>query len=308
MDGPSDAAVLKPIETKTEMGISLANGINPEYGKIDPYHMAVSVIDEAIRNAVCVGADPSRIALLDNFCWGDPTNPQTLGTLVEACKGCYDAAVHFGTPFISGKDSLNNEYLGNDGKKHAIPPSLLISSIGILDNVEKSVTMDLKNEGSIIYLLGKNQKCFGGSHFNLVDSKYTQKLNNRVPVLEEHANKLYQTVYQAISNNLVTSCHDLSEGGLAVCLAEMCIAGRMGISLSLGGENPLAELFGESNTCLLLEIKPEDQSEFELLLSDLTYQRIGCVTTQQRLKISVNEQLLINLKVEDLINHWMLQV
>ena len=305
-DGPSDAAVLKPIETKTRMGISLANGINPEYGKVDPYNMAVSVIDEAIRNAVSVGTDPSRIALLDNFCWGDPSNPKTLGTLVEACKGCYDAALHFRTPFISGKDSLNNEYFGNDGKKHAIPPSLLISTIGTLDDVQNSVTMDLKAENSIIYILGKNQGCFGGSHFKLVNPELSRKLNNRVPALENHASRLYQTVYQAIKKGLITSCHDLSEGGLAVSLAEMCIAGRMGISLSLGGENPLAELFGESNTCLLLEIKPEHQKDLEVLLTDLPYQRIGCVTSQQTLKISVNEQLLINLKVEDLLNHWQL--
>ena len=306
-DGPSDAAVLKPIETKTRMGISLANGINPEYGKVDSYKMAVSVIDEAIRNAVSVGTDPSRIALLDNFCWGDPTNPRTLGTLVEACKGCYDAALHFKTPFISGKDSLNNEYFGNDGKKHAIPPSLLISTIGILDDVQKSVTMDLKAENSIIYLLGNNQGCFGGSHFKLVNQELSEKLNNRVPVLENHASDLYQALYQAINKGLVTSCHDLSEGGLAVSLAEMCIAGRMGISLSLGGENPLAELFGESNTCLLLEVKPEYQKDLETLLADLPYQRIGCVTSQQTLKISVNEQLLINLKVEDLLDHWLFQ-
>ena len=306
-DGPSDASVLKPIETKTQMGISLANGINPEYGKIDPYHMAVSVIDEAVRNVVAVGTDPTRIALLDNFCWGDPTNPLTLGTLVEACRGCFDAALHFKTPFISGKDSLNNEYLGNDGKKHAIPPSLLISTIGILDDVQDSISMDLKSEGSIIYLLGNNQKCFGGSHFNLVNRELSGKLNNRVPGLEEHASRLYQSVYHAIKEGLIASCHDLSEGGLAVSLAEMCMAGRKGISLSLGGENPIAELFGETNTCYLLEVKPEHQDKLENLLNDLPFQRIGCVTSQKSLKISINEQLLINLPVEDLLKNWLVE-
>ncbi|HEY4720798.1 MAG TPA: phosphoribosylformylglycinamidine synthase subunit PurS, partial [Anaerolineae bacterium] len=134
-DGPSDACVLKPFGTKGTTGIVLSNGINPELGKIDAYVMAVNVIDEAIRNAVAVGADPDRIALLDNFCWGDPLRPETLGSLIEAARGCYAAAVHYRAPFISGKDSFNNEYLGTDGLRHAIPSTLLISAIGLIDDV-----------------------------------------------------------------------------------------------------------------------------------------------------------------------------
>ena len=141
-DAPSDAAVIKPIGTRGVKGIVLSNGINPEYGKRDAYNMAWSVIDEAIRNAVAVGADPERIAILDNFCWGDPLRPETMGSLVEACRGCHDAALFYGTPFISGKDSLNNEYLGADGQRHAIPPTLLISAIGIIHDINSAVTMD----------------------------------------------------------------------------------------------------------------------------------------------------------------------
>ena len=152
-DGPSDACVLKPFGTKGTRGIVLSNGINPELGKVDAYAMAISVIDEAIRNAVAVGADPDRIALLDNFCWGDPLRPETLGSLIEAARGCYDAAVAYGTPFISGKDSLNNEYLGADGLRHAIPPTLLISAIGLIDDVNQAVTMDAKEPGNVVYLL-----------------------------------------------------------------------------------------------------------------------------------------------------------
>ena len=136
-------------------GIVLSNGINPEYGKRDAYKMAWSVMDEAIRNAVAVGADPDRIAILDNFCWGDPLRPETLGTLVEACRGCHDAALFYGTPFISGKDSLNNEYLGADGLRHSIPPTLLISAIGVVQDVNQSITMDLKEAGNFIYLVGE---------------------------------------------------------------------------------------------------------------------------------------------------------
>jgi phosphoribosylformylglycinamidine synthase len=142
-DGPSDAAILRPSGTRGLSGLAIANGINPEYGKRDAYKMAMAVVDEAIRNAVAVGADPKRIAILDNFCWGNPLRPETLGSLVEAARGCHDAAILFRTPFISGKDSLNNEYLGADGQRHAIPPTLLISAIGILDNITNAVTMDM---------------------------------------------------------------------------------------------------------------------------------------------------------------------
>ena len=121
--------------------------------------MAINVIDEAIRNAVAVGADPDRIALLDNFCWGDPLRPETLGSLIEAARGCYEAAVYYGTPFISGKDSLNNEYLGSDGLRHAIPPTLLISAIGLIDDVNQAVTMDAKEAGNLVYLLNAEARC-----------------------------------------------------------------------------------------------------------------------------------------------------
>jgi phosphoribosylformylglycinamidine synthase len=157
-DGPSDACVLKPLGAKGTAGIAIASGISAEYGKRDAYSMAMAVADEAIRNAVAVGADPERIAILDNFCWGDPLRPETLGSLVEACQGCREAALLFRTPFISGKDSLNNEYLGTDGKRHAIPPTLLISSIGIVEDVTKAISMDLKAAGNELYLVGNRER------------------------------------------------------------------------------------------------------------------------------------------------------
>ncbi len=107
-------------------GMALSNGICPQFTELDPYAMAWAAIDEAVRNAVAVGADPDRIAILDNFCWGNPALPDRLGSLVECARGCYDAAVAYGTPFISGKDSLNNEYADADGTRHAIPGTLLI--------------------------------------------------------------------------------------------------------------------------------------------------------------------------------------
>jgi phosphoribosylformylglycinamidine synthase II len=265
MDAPSDATVLKPIGTKGTKGIVLSNGINPEYGKRDAYKMAWSIMDEAVRNAVAVGADPKRIAVLDNFCWGDPLRPETLGSLVEACRGCHDAALFYGAPFISGKDSLNNEYLGTDGLRHSIPPTLLISAIGVVDNIGQSITMDLKEAGNIIYLVG--------------EFSTEQKA---VPDVPPSTMDVYQALHQAITNGLVRSAHDLSEGGLAVAIAEMCIGGRLGIQLDVTD----GALFKEVNGCLLVEITPANASAFEKQFINLPVQKVGEVMANPILKIS----------------------
>ncbi len=263
-DAPSDAAVIKPIGTKGVKGIVLSNGINPEYGKRDAYKMAWSVMDEAIRNAVAVGADPERIAVLDNFCWGDPLRPETMGSLVEACRGCHDAALFYGTPFISGKDSLNNEYLGADGLRHSIPPTLLISSIGIIHDVTQAVTMDLKAAGNFIYLVG--------------DFSTEQKPVPDVPASTPY---MYRALHEAITNGLVKSAHDLSEGGLAVTAAEMCIGGRLGMELNI----ETAALFTEVNGCLLVEVTPASIPAFEKQFANLPLKHIGTVTQDAILKI-----------------------
>jgi len=265
MDAPSDATVLKPIGTKGTKGIVLSNGINPEYGKRDAYKMAWSVMDEAVRNAVAVGADPKRIAVLDNFCWGDPLRPETLGTLVEACRGCHDAALFYGAPFISGKDSLNNEYLGTDGLRHSIPPTLLISAIGVVDDVSKSITMDLKEAGNLVYLIG--------------EFPTEQKA---VPDVPQSTMQVYQALHQSIASGLVRSAHDLSEGGHAVAAAEMCIGGRLGMQLEVKDD----ALFNEVNGCLLVEVTPANASAFETQFANLPFQKVGEVTADSTLKIS----------------------
>ena len=154
-------------------GLVIGCGMNPRYGDFDTYHMAASAIDEAVRNCVAVGADPERIAILDNFCWGDCERPETLGSLVRAALACHDLAVALGTPFISGKDSLNNEFRYTDaaGAKQtiAIPPSLLISALGQIDDVSRAVTMDLEAAGNVLYQVGMTKDELGGSHFALVE-------------------------------------------------------------------------------------------------------------------------------------------
>ncbi|MCU0876017.1 MAG: AIR synthase related protein, partial [Pirellulaceae bacterium] len=171
-DGPGDAAVVRPL-LSSRRGLVIACGMNPRYGDFDTYHMAASAIDEAIRNCVAVGADPRRIAILDNFCWGYTDRPETLGSLVRAALACHDLAVVLQTPFISGKDSLNNEfsYLDADGRKRtiSIPPSLLISAMGQVDDVSRCVTMDAKEAGNLIYLVGVTKAELGGSHLSLVE-------------------------------------------------------------------------------------------------------------------------------------------
>ena len=303
-DGPSDACVLKPLGASGKQGLVLSNGINPQYGKLDPHRMAVSVIDEAIRNAVAAGADPGRIAILDNFCWGDPKRPETLGALVEAARGCYRAALHFRTPFISGKDSLNNEYLGSDGQRHAIPPTLLISAIGILEDIHLAVTMDLKAAGNALYLLGDLQPRFGGSHFALIQEGQNEDYGSEVPDLPPEAPRLYRRLHAAMRQCLVRACHDLSEGGLGVAAAEMCIGGRLGLRLILDCDDPVRDLFGETNGCLLAEVRPEQRAEFEALFDGLHVRCLGAVTEEAVLEIRNHDAEILSIPVEELVLTW----
>ena len=292
-DGPSDAAIVRP-DLGSMRGAVISNGMNPRYGDFDPYWMAASAIDEALRNCVAVGADPSQIAILDNFCWGNTERPETLGSLVRAALGCHDAALAYGTPFISGKDSLNNEFKYDDanGKKQVItiPSSLLISALGQIENVENAVTMDLKEAGNRLVLVGRTMSELGGSHFALV-----QDLDGgTVPRVDfVQAPKTLAAVHAVLAAGLVRSCHDLSEGGLALALAEMAFAGGLGVEASISGVCPESHdavdaLFSESQTRFVLEVEPLHVLR---VLSDLNAAgalalAIGQVTTAPRLKIT----------------------
>lgn len=257
--GPGDAAVIQPVRGST-VGLAISCGINPRYGEHDPYAMAVLCVDEAIRNAVAVGADPDRIALLDNFCWGNPERPETLGSLVMAAKGCYDAAMAYGTPFISGKDSLYNEY-EHQGSKWAIPPTLLISAIGRVPDVRKCVTMDLKEPGNLLYVFGEPSDDFGGSVWAAV----TGRKAGQVKALSHRY--AYRALHAVMQQGLIRSCHDLSEGGLGAALAEMAIAGGLGVEVDLINFGALiptsfhdaSRLFAEGSGRFILEIRPSDE-------------------------------------------------
>ena len=167
-DGHADGVVIAdPADTH---GIAVGIGVNPWFGEIDPERMAHAVVDEAIRNVVAVGADPDKVALLDNFSWGDPRRPSTLGELVAAVQGCSDASIAHQAPFVSGKDSLNNEYLGADGARHSVPPTLVITAIAHVPDANAVVTPDLKQPGHVVVQIGATACEFGGSHFTKVNA------------------------------------------------------------------------------------------------------------------------------------------
>lgn len=308
-DGPSDAAVLKPLEVRGSwQGIALGCGFNPAYGALDPYDMAISAIDEAIRNVVAVGADPERIALLDNFCWGNPLLPDRLGGLVRACQGCYDGALQYSAPFISGKDSLNNEYIdGVTGTQVAIPPSLLISAIGMVGDVRQTCTMDLKAPGDGLLLLGLTRGELGGSYYHRVIGVS----GGRAPGAASAGPATARALHRAIEQGLVRACHDCSEGGFAVALAEMALAGGLGIEALLAAvpcDGPLsdyARLYSESNGRYVVEVAAEHMPAMDALLADLPYAVIGRVMAEPHLAIQgLGGDAAVSVGLDDLRRAW----
>jgi len=318
-DGPGDAAVLRP-RLDSRRGLVIACGLNPCYGDLDTYHMAASAIDEAVRNCVAVGADPQRIAILDNFCWGNTDRPETLGSLVHAAIACYDVATVLGTPFISGKDSLNNEFRPEGAAEPiSIPPTLLISAMGQVDDVAHCVTMDLKQPGSRLYLVGITRAELGGSQWAL-----SQGLTGgRVPQVDPAAaRRTFEAIHQAIERGLVRACHDLSEGGLAVAATEMAFAGALGarvfvdaVPLDIPADeqesSTVVRLFSESNTRFLVELRPEHGPEFEGLLIDRAEVPCACVgevTDTGELEIidrrAAPERLVVKAPIDALKEAW----
>ena len=299
--GPSDAAVLIPNPGSSVKGVAVSNGLCPQFSH-QPYAMAWAAIDEAVRNAVAVGADPDRVAILDNFCWGNPTIPDRLGGLLETSRGCYDAALIYGTPFVSGKDSLYNEYTDADGAKHAIPGTLLISAVGIVPDASKVVTMDFKRAGSLIYLLGETRAELGSSHYALLHNLE----GGLVPQPVANPLERYRALHKAISSGLVASCHDLSEGGLAVALSEMSLAGRFGATVNLEAvhSDETVALFSESAGRLLLEVSPDHASQLETLFAGETLLALGSVNADPIFTIHLGDDVILETDIVALELAW----
>ncbi len=289
-DGPSDAAVLRP-RLDGHRGIALGCGLALSRADEDPYWMAVAAVDEALRNVVCVGADPARTSILDNFCWGSADDEGAMGALVRACVGARDAAVAFGLPFISGKDSLNNQFFQSAEEAQrcglpqriSIPGTLLISALGMVDDVSRCVTADLKEPGSVLAVISAPADAVGLGP----------------------AARLHLAVARWIAAGCARAVHDVSDGGLAVALAEMCLAGGWGARVSLdewGEEDSSALLFDEPLTTYLVECEEEALAELRVPEEAVTI--IGQVTREPRLVISAAGSTLIDLAITELASAW----
>jgi phosphoribosylformylglycinamidine synthase len=282
--GPSDASVIRP-KLDSMRGVVISCGMAPHIE--DPYAMAIASIDEAIRNAVAIGAEPTKMAILDNFCWPSVDDERTMGTLVAACEACYDAARAFRIPFISGKDSLHNQFTNQEtGQVLKIPSTLLISAIGVIDDVRKCITMDLKGGRDNVVALAKPQS----------DS------------LDALA-KAHRTVAKIIRDGHVSSAHDVSDGGPLVAAAEMCIASGLGVEIDA---DALGDLFAESPGRYLLEIDPQAESFIKPALASAGVDLLilGRVTSVPaaldlgRLSPNRSRQVLAHVFVEDLTKAW----
>jgi len=270
--------------------------------------MAASAIDEALRQVIAVGGSLKQAALLDNFCWGSVRDKQSLGALVKASQACYDMSLAYKTPFISGKDSLNNEF-EHEGKRISIPHTLLISAMAVMEDAGKAVSMDFKQASNLIYLVGNTYNELGGSEYY---SRLGYVGNNSPQVRPETARKLMERLSTATSRNLVRACHDLSEGGLGVALAEMAFAGNLGADISLA-QVPTGEeiqrddvlLFSESNSRFLAEVEPGNREEFENTLHGNAFAVIGSVNASDTVKIKgLKGKSVISLPLKTLKESW----
>ena len=254
----------------SKKGVGLSQGMFPSYSEIDPYLMAGAGIDTAIRGLVALGIPLDRIAILDNFCWCSSDEPERLGQLKLAARGCYDFATAFGTPFISGKDSMYNDFSGYDADdnpvKISVPPTLLISSIGVHDDVTKAVSMDAKIDGDLVYVIGETAEELGGSEY-FAHLGFT---GNTVPALDAGKMKeRYGKMTEAIRHGLVASAFPVTHGGLGTALAKVAVAGRLGMDITIpAGMRPDYYLFSESLGRFVVTVAPDNKRAFEQALGN----------------------------------------
>jgi len=305
-DAPGDASVITPLLGKRR-GMAVSHGMIPLYNKIDPYWGSASAIDEAVRNLVAVGVDPEKIALIDNFIWPTP-DEVSLGDLDRSVDACVDTASAFGMPFVSGKDSLSSTYVGSDGKIIKIPPTLCISAFAPVLDVYKTVSSYLKSPDNHVFIIGETKQELGGSAYYSLKNN----LGNTVPRLNaKKALDAYKKIHRAIAEGAIRSCHDCSEGGMGVSMAEMCF-GSYGADIDLlkvpldGFSSKRADyiLFSESNSRFLVEVPAKKKALFKKIMGTATYGEIGWVTPERRLKIRNGKKILIDVSVNELKKAW----
>ena len=296
-DVPSDATVMR-VEYEKKRGAVLAEGINPWFSDIDTYDMTTSVIDEAVRRIIAVGGSLDRIAILDNYCWPDPVESDKtpdgaykMAQLVRSNKALYDLTTLYKTPAVSGKDSCKNDST-RGGKKISIPPTLLVSSIGQIDDVSKAITMPLKNLGDQIYVIGDTKDELGASaYYRLLAEEQgaPENYGGTVPAVDgKKALKIYAAMNKATDAGLLKSATTPNKGGLAVSLALMCVGGQLGADVDLSGLGDFdaaTQLFSESNSRFVVSVAPEKAAELEALFADLPIQKIGSVVDGQKLRV-----------------------
>ncbi|MBA4390950.1 MAG: phosphoribosylformylglycinamidine synthase, partial [Syntrophus sp. (in: bacteria)] len=289
-DGPSDAGVVRP-DLASFNGVVISHGICPKYSRFDTYHMVACAIDEAIRNNIASGGSLKRMALLDNFCWSDPVEsernpegPYKLAQLVRANKALYELTTFFGTPCISGKDSMKNDYMHND-IKISVPQTVLVSAISVIDDVRKAITMDVKEGGDVVIIVGKTYPELGGSEY----FSHCDRIGNIPPrVRAASAKKTFLCLEKAIREGIIRSCHDISDGGIACSLVESAFAGGLGMDVDLshipqqGMYRDDFILFSESQSRFVVTIRERDRAAFEKLFRSIPYGMAGKVRNDER--------------------------
>ncbi|MBD3289377.1 phosphoribosylformylglycinamidine synthase, partial [candidate division KSB1 bacterium] len=313
---PQDAAVMR-IDLESHAGVAISNGILPRYGDIDAYQMSAGAFDEAIRQIISVGGklpDPENPenrfwSVNDNFCVPDsaydermnPDGKYKLAQLVRMCEALYDSSTHFNIPMTSGKDSMKNDFVG-DGVKISVPPTILYSVVAKIDDIRSIVTAEFKKEGDLIYQIGKTYNELGASEFyHLFD-----EIGANVPMVRrEDALRIYRKIMQANDRKLIRSCHDLSDGGLAVALAESAFGGNYGLDVDVSHDDldANATLFAESHSRFIVSVSPQHQQDFEELFgADCSL--LGKVISDRDIRIRWAGAELINLPVQKVLDAW----
>jgi phosphoribosylformylglycinamidine synthase subunit PurSL len=308
-DGPGNAGVIRPLPD-SKKGVAVSCGICPKYSDIDSYHMMACAIDEAVRNLVAVGAKMGTIAGLDNFCWPDPVQSaktpdgkHKLAQLVRTCEALYEVCVAYDIPLISGKDSMKNDYKIGD-TKISIPPTVLFTAAAVMDDVTKSVSMDVKVAGDVVYVLGETKNELGGSEYLALKDQ----LGVNVPTVDPAAARaLYEKLATAMEAGLVASCHDCSDGGLAAALAESAFAGGFGMTIDVAGiglDSNVATLFSESQSRFVATVHPQQATAFEAALAGTAFTRLGEVSKDGAFQISNGASSLIKADIAALKEAW----
>jgi phosphoribosylformylglycinamidine synthase len=312
-DGPSDAAVLRPVPGSAK-GLAVAHGICPRYSDIDAEAMTEASVDEAMRNLVASGADPATAVGLDNFCWPDPvespSNPDgalKAAQLVRSNRALKRVCLAYGVPLVSGKDSMKNDY-GSGAERISVPPTLLFTALATLPDIARSLTMDAKEEGDLVYVLGTTRDECGASEWYALHGF----VGNSVPRLPdaEAAFRRYAAFHRAARVGLVRSAHDCSDGGLGVALAETAMAGRLGLRADLskvparGVSDPRRLLWSESLGRLVATVRPSDAAAFEACLEPGSFAAIGEILADARLEIVQGGAPVLSASVEDCLAAW----